>query len=119
MSQAVADEIANQREPWLKELLRVVPLSEGALESETKQFLHGFLYLIEACARGDEGPRTDYLELVIPSVKASGMTLGYVMRALVVLQVQLGIMTAAENRDWHLKFAGDYAERVVEAWRVG
>jgi hypothetical protein len=111
-----SEEVLAGHERLLAAMAEVTPVLEGQTESEVRQFLKGFLHVIEQGARGDTGPRDEYLATVIPATKHAGIPLPTVMKILVSVSSALVAAFSTENRRWLIDYLSDYAARLVTTW---
>lgn len=112
----VAQDIAARRAEIVAALLKISPRVPGVSEEEARQFVAGYLHLVEQAGAGNTDARDDYLATVIPGVKQAGMPLGFIMRILVAIDIALVPLVAPEHRAWVADYCADYAERLVNAW---
>jgi hypothetical protein len=116
-SDVVVRELESGHERVVQAMLRAagpLPLPEA----DRRQFVVGFLNLIESAAAGDLAPRDEYLHTVIPGVKASGMTLPFVVSNLCAVMFGLASAASDATLDWYAAFGRDYAARMVTAWET-
>lgn len=83
---------------------------------EARQFVLGFVGLVEAAAHGDFGPRDEYLDVVIPGLRASGFELASAVDAMVRSAMALVTVVDPEYHRWIIAFCGDYSRRMVRKW---
>jgi hypothetical protein len=83
---------------------------------EARQFLLGFLRVVSSAARGDFEPRKEYLETVIPGVRASGFPFDATMDAMTRAAMGLVLGVDAKYRKWVTDFCADYVRRLVHGW---
>lgn len=112
----VTEEIATRRGELVAALLRVSPRAPGLSEAEAEQMVAGYVHLMEQSAAQNFGPREEYLATVIPGVKQAGMPLGYIIRVLVHIDMELSHLVSGDNRAWFAEYCADYAERLINAW---
>lgn len=85
-------------------------------EVERGQFVAGFLDLAIHAAAGNTTPRDEYLSLVVPSIKQSGMDLGVVMAGMIGVAMGGANALSGAELTWWYTFCHDYTHRLVEAW---
>ncbi len=85
-------------------------------EPERRQFVAGFLDLALHAAAGNTAPRDEYLSLVIPAVKQSGMGLGVIMAGMVGVAMGGANVLSGAELTWWIGFCHDYTHRLIEAW---
>ena len=84
--------------------------------SNPRQFVNGYVHLIEQAALGNETARDEYLSLIIPACKAAELPLGYILAVLVILDMALARVISPEFLHWHMAFCYDYTESLIEVW---
>ncbi len=88
----------------------------GFTEEDTRQYISGFLAVVEAAAEGDNGPRDDYLATMIPATKGTGLSLGSVLGGMVGVASGLCHAMPTEALPWCGAFLRDYTVRLLEVW---
>lgn len=113
----VADQLVERRDRILERMLEMNQNSASDTpDDQVRQFLMGFYNLVLSSAQGDDQPRNDYLETVIPGIKASGMPLGEVMDGMVRVAMVMGAEVDAEDLGWMVDFNANYTLRLIEIW---
>lgn len=85
-------------------------------DAERRQFLAGFLDFAIQAAEGDLAPRDEYIALIIPAVRASGVSLGVSMAGMVGLAMGGAVVLEGDARAWWFWFCRDYTDRICAAW---
>jgi hypothetical protein len=85
-------------------------------EEEVRQFLVGFIALMQAAAEGDYSVRDEYLEAVIPAIRESGIQLSFVVGAMPRLATAIGCVLGREHAAWVANFTADYTVRLLALW---
>jgi hypothetical protein len=85
-------------------------------DAERRQFVAGFLDLAVHAAAGDTAPRDEYLSLVVPAVKQSGMSLAVIMAGMVGVAMGGANALSGAELTWWYRFCNDYTHRLLEAW---
>jgi hypothetical protein len=112
-----AEEISQRREELVRSMLECAEGTSAAIsESERRQFIVGFLALLEALAGGDTGPRTQYLEAVIPGIKHAGMPLPMVLGNMLAVAMGLAAASSAENRRWFVDACVEHTSLLLATW---
>jgi hypothetical protein len=114
---SISTAIAEHRSALISCLLETADRSLPTPEAEVRQFLVGFVALMQAAAEGDLGPRDEYLESVIPAVRESGISLGYVVGAMPRLATAIGCVLGREHAPWVANFTADYTLRLLALWQ--
>jgi hypothetical protein len=110
--------LAEAHDRLLATMIQLRNPSIGSL-AEARQFLGGFLHLVEAAAAGDKGPRDEYLSAVIPGVRAFGFPFDKTLDALVRAALALTAVLEPVHHAWVADFCGDYTRRLSHAWFEG
>jgi len=84
--------------------------------AEARQFVLGFVRLVEAAAGSDLGPRDEYLETVIPGLRASGFQLASTVDAMTRSAMALVTVVDPHYHRWIIDFCGDYSRRLIRMW---
>ncbi|MFT3921925.1 MAG: hypothetical protein QM778_05270 [Myxococcales bacterium] len=108
--------IADRRTELIDIMVATADRSLPTPESEVRQFMVGFVTLLEAAAAGNMNPRDEYLETVIPAVRDGGISLAYVMSAMPRLAVALGTVLGREHAPWIANFLGEYTTHMLTVW---
>jgi len=114
----VGSELESKREAIIARVLEVIgPVYPDQPMTERRQFAAGYLDTIQASAKGDNGPRDEYLATVIPGLKTTGtMGLGAILGHLIRIQMIIAAEIANENLSWHTDFAHEYTNLLVAEW---
>jgi hypothetical protein len=113
----VAMAIAEHRSALIACMMETSDRSLPTPESEVRQFLVGFLALMQAAAEGDLGPRDEYLASVVPAIRESGIGLEYVVGAMPRLATAIGSVLGREHAPWVAGFTADYTVRLLSLWQ--
>jgi len=117
---SAAEDLRQRREAILTRLMALFPEIEGPQsvpQAETRQFLSGYLNMVEAGARGDLGPREDMLDMVVVGLKHSGLPLGDVLESVIAIGMALAVSVDPQHVPWHIQFNRDYVKRLVQKWQ--
>ena len=115
----VAEQIRQKRESIIESMLDLRDRSIETSLAESRQFLMGFVGLVEAAADGDYEPRDAYLGTVIPGVKGAGFPFDATLDSMVRVAMALTAVLGAEHHVWLADFCGDYTRRLMHAWERG
>jgi hypothetical protein len=95
-----------------------IPLTEGGPNaSDVRQFVAGFVSLVQSAAGGDNRARDEYLTAVIPSVKHAGISLELTIVSLVQVSVLLTGLLGREHLPWLTGFLTDYTRSLMRIWQ--
>lgn len=110
---AVAEELRSRHDALIDAML--ASTEQGP---DGRQYVSGFLAVVEAAAAGDTTPRDDYLAAVIPPTKASGMSLAVVMAGMVGVTAGLASGVSPGALPWVARFLTDYTKRLCAVWEA-
>lgn len=96
------------------EVMRTMPAPMPTEHSD--QFINGYLAVISSALQGDLGPRDEYLESVIPPLKANQMPLGYIVGSLAGVNAALVAEIDREHFSWYSLFLSAYADKLCQIW---
>lgn len=113
---SLADQLKERREKILDRMFELSDKTVPTPPDEIRQFLAGFFHLVQSSAEGDDQPRNDYLETVIPGIKAAGMPLPLVMDGMVRVAMVLAAEVDTEHVPWMVEFNAKYTTRLLEIW---
>jgi hypothetical protein len=112
----VKDVIATNRNQLIDLMLATANRDIGTPESDVRQFIVGFVGVLEASAGGDHGPRDEYLAAVIPALRSGGMPLSIVVDGMLRVSMAASAGLPREHLDWLVSFCSDYSRRMLELW---
>ncbi len=110
------DAISANRNQLIEAMLATANRDIGTPESGVRQFIVGFVGVLEAAAGGDHGPRDEYLAAVIPALRSGGMPLPTVVDGLLRVSMASSAVLPREHLDWVVSFCSDYSRRMLELW---
>lgn len=110
------DAIAEHRTRLIETMLASANRDIGTPESGVRQFIVGFVGVLEASAGGDNGPRDEYLAAVIPALRSGGMPLTTVVDGMLRVAMAASAVLPGEHLDWLVGFCADYSRRLLELW---
>lgn len=113
---SIVERLESQREELVAAMRSVAALPAGVPEEQTVQFVRGYVDIIIATAKGDLGPRSTYLNAVIPGVKAAGMPLSLIISSLSSCDVALAAVAGREHLPWVGSFCAAYSAELVQIW---
>lgn len=108
--------IAEHRSQLIDAMMATADRNLGTPESGVRQFIVGFVGVLEAAAGGDHGPRDEYLGAVIPALRGGGMPLTTVVDGLLRVAMTASAVLPREHLDWLVGFSSDYSRRMLELW---
>jgi len=115
---ALVELLADKRQALIDHMMATRNERIGTSEEDTLQFVRGYVDLVERAAAGDDGPMNNYLEAVIPAIKAAGMPLHVVMDGMVRVAMSYTAVLPSEHHKWAVDFNGDYTTKLTEAWEA-
>ena len=112
--------LAPHRDALHREIVRVLQLSAppGTEDPGTDQFVAGFVDLAVQASEGRTAPRDEYLGLIVPAVRASGITLSVSMSGMVALAMGGVAVLEGDQRTWWYGFCTDYTTRMANLWEA-
>ncbi len=116
----MSSSIRTHRDALRKEMTRVLLLDvpPGTDDQGTDQFVAGFVDLAIHASEGNTLPRDEYLAVIVPSVRASGITLAMSMAGMVGLGMGGAAVLEGEQRLWWYRFCADYSARMATLWEA-
>lgn len=112
----VKEAIAEHRTQLIETMMGIADRNLGTPESGVRQFIVGFVGVMEASAGGDDGPREEYLGAVIPALRGGGMPLITVVDGLLRVAMAASAVLPREHLEWLVRFCSDYSRRMLELW---
>jgi hypothetical protein len=103
------------------EITRVLVLNAppgSAADAGTDQFVAGFVDLAIHASEGNTKPRDEYLAVIVPSVRASGISLAESIAGMVGLGMGGAAVLEGEQRVWWYRFCADYSARMATLWEA-
>lgn len=118
MSERIAEMIKNNYEELIFRILEVTPPGEGASSEDIRQFITGFVHMLEQAARGNLEPRTQYLSAVVPAIKAGGMPGTVVFGGMVGVAMAVAAYFASDPDalGWTVEFCCNYTRDLAAAY---
>lgn len=113
---SIADVVASKRARLFEVMVGTADMSLGTPEEAIKQFVTGFITVLEASARGDHSARDLYLNSVIPALRGGPLSLQVVSAAMVRVSVAAASVLGPEHTRWVADFCGDYTARLIAIW---
>jgi hypothetical protein len=110
------DAISANRNQLIDAMLATANRDIGTPESGVRQFIVGFVGVLEASADGDHGPRDEYLAAVIPALRSGGMPLTTVVDGMLRVSMAASAVLPREHLEWLVSFCADYSRRMLELW---
>jgi hypothetical protein len=111
-----SEAISEHRAELIETMLSTADRSIGTPESAVKQFIVGFVGLLEAAAAGNNEPRDEYLASVIPALRGGGMPLVIVIDGMTRVSMAASAVLPREQLPWLASFCSDYTRRLLELW---
>lgn len=113
---SLTDEIRTRRDAVLDAMVELSDRSLPTPPNEVRQFILGFVRLVESAAAGDTGPRDEYLSVVIPGIRAAGFPLDATLDSMVRVAMALSSTLNPTHHRWLADFCGDYTRRLLRSW---
>ncbi len=85
---------------------------------EQQQFYYGWTKVLEAGARGELGPRDEYIAMIVPGLRAAGLPASSLADGMVRIAAVVGRHLPQEHFDWALEFVSDYTIALFRAWEA-
>jgi hypothetical protein len=105
-----------KREPLVQAMMGAVARVGDIPSADGRQFMVGFYDLLLHAAEGDLGPRDQYLETIVPGVRAAGMTLEYSVAQMMAMAMAIASVVAPEHLPWHVTFLREYVTLMYRQW---
>jgi hypothetical protein len=119
MSSSNADlvhELQTKHDALIQAMIGATVALPGVAEADRRQFVAGYLDVLEQAAKGDYGPRDEYLTTVIPGIREAGMSLEDVLAQMAGVAMAIAATVLPAHLAWHVSFTRDYVERLAKGW---
>ena len=113
---SVAEAIASQRERLFEVMLSTADRSLQTPDHAVKQFISGFIAVLESAARGDDSTRDLYLNSVIPALREGTMPFSVILTAMLRVTAAAACVLGPEHVTWVANYCADYMARLVSVW---
>lgn len=113
---SLTDEIRARRAALVDAMVELSDRGLATPPEEGRQFILGFVHLVESAAAGDTGPRDAYLNVVIPGVRAAGFPLDATLDSMTRVAMALCATLSPPHHRWLADFCGDYTRRLLRSW---
>jgi hypothetical protein len=115
---SIAEAVVSKRELLFELMMATADRSLDTPEAAVKQFVWGFINVLEASARGDHEPRDIYLASVIPALRDGHMPLETIVSAMVRVTAASTAALGPEHLRWVADYCGDYMARLISIWNA-
>jgi len=118
MSERIANAIKERQSELIAWMMELTPPVEGSTAEDNRQFIAGFVHVLEQAARGNLEPRSQYLGSVIPAIKAGGMSAQIVMTGMVRVAMAVASFFEGDKEaiKWATDFCADYTDELTQAY---
>jgi hypothetical protein len=113
---STADAVAKRRQQLFETMSATAERSAGVSEASIRQFIWGFINVLEAGARGDDGPRDIYLTSVIPALKQGPLPFEVVVASMSRVTAATACVLGPEHVQWVADYCSDYLLRLLSTW---
>jgi hypothetical protein len=113
---SIADLVTSKRESLFEVMMTTADQTLGTPESAVRQFIWGFINVLEASAHGDHGPRDLYLSSVIPALQEGPMPFSVVLASMVRISTAAACVLGPEHVKWVSDYCADYTLRLMALW---
>ena len=108
--------VTSKRERLFEVMMATADRTFGAPESAIRQFLWGFINVLEASAHGDHGPRDLYLTSVIPALRGGPISFSQILASMLRVSTAAACVLGPEHVQWVSDYCADYTLRLVAVW---
>ncbi|MBL8678904.1 MAG: hypothetical protein JNK05_07045 [Myxococcales bacterium] len=114
--EAVLRELDTKREEFISAMARAVLGDVDVVPDEMRQYAAGFLFILEARARGEREPQQEFIATMLPALKSTGMQLKELVPG--AAQFGMGIVSVAspETHSWWITHVSEHLSMVLERW---
>lgn len=113
---SIAEAIASKRERLFEVMLATIDPTLETPDFAVKQFINGFISVLESAARGDDSTRDLYLAAVIPALREGTMPFSAIMSSMLRVTAAAACVLGPEHIHWVANYCGDYVTRLVKLW---
>ena len=113
---AIGDTVTSKRERLFETMMATADRSYGAPDDAIKQFIWGFINVLEASAHGDHGPRDLYLTSVIPALREGPLPFSAILASMLRVSTAAACVLGPEHVQWVSEYCADYTLRLLALW---
>lgn len=113
---SIADAVVSKRERLFEVMSATADRSLGVPEIAIRQFIWGFINVLESSARGDHGARDIYLSSVIPALRQGALPLEGVIGPMMRITGAAACVLGPEHVHWVTDYCADYTLRLLKLW---
>jgi hypothetical protein len=113
---SIGDLVTSKRESLFEVMMATADRNLGTPDSAIRQFLWGFINILEGSAHGDHGPRDLYLSSVIPALRDGAMPFSVVLASMVRVSSATACVLGPEHVQWVSDYCADYTLRLMALW---
>lgn len=113
---SIAEAIASKRERLFEVMLATTDPTLQTPEFAVKQFIQGFIAVLESAAQGDDSTRDLYLNSVIPALREGTMPFSIILTSMLRVTAAAASVLGPEHVIWVANYCADYTGRLVSVW---
>jgi hypothetical protein len=113
---SIADAVTSKRERLFETMMMTADSSLGTPETAVKQFIWGFINVLEASARGDHSARDLYLTAVIPALRDGPLPFEAIIGGMLRVTAAAACVLGPEHVQWVTEYCADYTGRLMAVW---
>jgi hypothetical protein len=114
----LAQEIAARHDELVEEMLRQLRPDENMPDAHKRRFLNGFLHIVMEASEGRSEALDDYIDLVIPGCRATGIGLDHAMENNTSVCLVLVSTSSREQHDFLIRFGRQFAKNWILRWQA-
>jgi len=116
---SLAELVVARRQQLFDVMSATADRSAGVSDASIRQFIWGFINVLEAAARGDDGPRDIYLGSVIPALRAGPLPFELIVASMLRVTGAAACVLGPEHVQWVTDYCADYLLRLLRMWGPG
>lgn len=114
---SIADVVQRKRERMFEVMWATAERTPGVPDGAVRQFICGFINVLESSARGDHSARDIYLTSVIPALKQRSVPLDAILGAMLRVTAAAACVLGPEHVAWISEYCADYTQRLLARWQ--
>jgi hypothetical protein len=115
---SIANAVASKRELLFEMMVASADHSLGTPDAAIRQFVGGFIQVLEAATQDDHSARDIYLSSVIPALRGGPMQLETVLAAMLRVTAATAAVLGPEHLRWVAEYCSDYTLRLMAVWNA-